>query len=468
MNAPLTPSTDERRWTLGAWLTLALAVGYLLICVAYTLVALRQPSDGWFSDYTAPTGWVVVANQGGSDVLRVGDRINAIVGANVDIVLGPRYAPPTGWSVGGSARYTVVRDGRVIELDVLLVQKPDRELLRFFQGNSTILGLLLSMIIAFGVFLLRPGNIVARLLLLVLAIFFGSQGTYFATWSPAMFFFPPLLHTFSLIITPWLLIFAMIAHLSLSFPLRAWPITRWPQLVPGLLYGAATLGLLALVMSSMTIYFVFFLSLVIALFAALIGAPFYHLRTARDFTTRAQIGWVTLGLVASFGGLMLGSVGAVLAPELKPFLSWLSPIGFVLLPICIGIAILRYRLFDIDIIIRRTLVYSVLTLALGATYFISVVAFQTLFVRLTGQESALAIVGSTLAIASLFGPLRRWVQRVIDRRFFRRKYDARLVLEQFALRAQQQSDLDALGADILGVVQDTLEPERVTLWLRDP
>lgn len=93
------------------------------------------------------------------------------------------------------------------------------------------------------------------------------------------------------------------------------------------------------------------------------------------------------------------------------------------------------------------------------------VALQALFVRLTGQESALAVVASTLAIAALFGPLRRGVQALIDRRFYRRKYDAQLVLEQFALPAQQQADLDALNADLLRVVQETLEPEQSALWL---
>jgi len=94
------------------------------------------------------------------------------------------------------------------------------------------------------------------------------------------------------------------------------------------------------------------------------------------------------------------------------------------------------------------------------------VTLQALFVRLTGQQNTLAVVASTLAIAALFGPLRRRVQAVIDRRFFRRKYDAQQVLAQFAQRAQHEDDLDALSSDILGVVQETLEPEFVGLWLR--
>ncbi len=109
--------------------------------------------------------------------------------------------------------------------------------------------------------------------------------------------------------------------------------------------------------------------------------------------------------------------------------------------------------------------YSVLTLVLGITYLVGVVVLQTLFVRLTGQESALAVVASTLVIAALFGPLRRQVQSLIDRRFFRRTYDAQQVLAQFAQQVQQQADLDALAADIVGVVQETLEPDQVRIWI---
>jgi hypothetical protein len=98
-------------------------------------------------------------------------------------------------------------------------------------------------------------------------------------------------------------------------------------------------------------------------------------------------------------------------------------------------------------------------------YLLSVVGLQTLFVRLTGEESTLAVVASTLAIAALFQPLRRRVQALIDRRFFRRKYDARQVLERFARRAQQEADLDALSDDVLATVQETLEPDGARLWL---
>jgi hypothetical protein len=130
-------------------------------------------------------------------------------------------------------------------------------------------------------------------------------------------------------------------------------------------------------------------------------------------------------------------------------------------------AILRSRLFDIDIIIQRTLVYSVLTLFLALVYIGSILISRALVAPLTGG-SELAIVVSTLAIAALFLPLRRRIQQLIDRRFYRRKYDAAKVLAAFALTARDETDLDRLTGELLRVVDETIQPEFVGVWLREP
>jgi hypothetical protein len=131
-----------------------------------------------------------------------------------------------------------------------------------------------------------------------------------------------------------------------------------------------------------------------------------------------------------------------------------------------GIAVLRYRLYAIDLVINRTLVYGTLTAMLIALYVGGTVLFQRLFIALTGHQSTLAVVASTVAIAALFSPLRRRVQGFVDRRFYRRKYDARKSLEAFSAKLRDETDLDALSEDLTSVVRETIQPAHASLWLR--
>jgi hypothetical protein len=142
--------------------------------------------------------------------------------------------------------------------------------------------------------------------------------------------------------------------------------------------------------------------------------------------------------------------------------------AFNFLPIAAGIAILRYRLYDIDVVINRTLVYGVLTAALALVYIGSIVLLQGLFRALTGENSQLAIVASTLAIAALFVPLRRRVQAFIDRRFYRRKYDVAATLQAFNVRLRNDVDLDSVADELVEVVKETMQPAHASLWLRSP
>jgi hypothetical protein len=142
--------------------------------------------------------------------------------------------------------------------------------------------------------------------------------------------------------------------------------------------------------------------------------------------------------------------------------------GLLAVPLAVGVAILRYRLYDIDRIINRTLVYGSLTAMLALLYFGGVTATQALLRTLTGQEQLpqLVVVASTLVIAALFNPLRRRIQSFIDRSFYRRKYDAATTLEEFSMKLRDETDLDALRSDLVGVVAETMQPAHVSLWLR--
>ena len=136
------------------------------------------------------------------------------------------------------------------------------------------------------------------------------------------------------------------------------------------------------------------------------------------------------------------------------------------IPAAVGVAVLRYRLYEIDTLINRTLVYGALTVMLVALYFGGIVVLQRVFVVLIGQQPTLAVVASTLLIAALFNPLRRRIQSFIDRRFYRRKYDARKTLEAFSAKLRDETDLQELTGDLLGVVRETMQPAHVSLWLR--
>ena len=141
-------------------------------------------------------------------------------------------------------------------------------------------------------------------------------------------------------------------------------------------------------------------------------------------------------------------------------------LSILTIAVAIGIAILRYQLFDIDVIIRKTAVYAVLSALLGLVYFGSIVLLQTIFETVTDARSPVIIVVSTLLIAALFAPLRQRVQAVIDRRFFRKKYNAQQILAQFAKTARDEVSLEALTAELTRVVQETMQPEQANIWLR--
>jgi hypothetical protein len=161
-----------------------------------------------------------------------------------------------------------------------------------------------------------------------------------------------------------------------------------------------------------------------------------------------------LGAVVALGGLAVGSTAVV---------TWAISACFAVLPLAIGAAILRYRLYDLDHIISRTLAYGLLTLLLGGGYAVLVLGLGQL---LGGRDSSLVVAAATLAVAAVFQPARRRIQAAVDRRFNRRRHDAAQVIEGFAVRLRDQVDLDALHTELLAVVDQTMQPTQASLWLR--
>jgi fumarate reductase subunit D len=194
---------------------------------------------------------------------------------------------------------------------------------------------------------------------------------------------------------------------------------------------------------------------------------------------RQQIKWIAFA--ASFVGMvyLITMVSSFIVPSGAAWFAGSTPLWLELLqyaalisltavPIAVGFAVLKYRLYEIDLLINRALVYGSLTVMLALVYFGGVAATQAIFRTLTGQEEQpqIAIVVSTLVIAALFTPLRRRNQALVDRRFYRRKYDARKTLDAFSTRLRDETDLEALNSELVGVVRETMQPKHLSLWLR--
>jgi MFS family permease len=283
---------------------------------------------------------------------------------------------------------------------------------------------------------------------------------------------------------PWVLGLGLIVFLSLLFPNWRLPSARWRWFarISALLTlvgmalaafspGPIVVGLPAirnpLGIESLPNAYKSVQVLMLVLIAISVASLLLRRVYARG-VERQQTKWFTYAAAVAASGAILKFI---ISDPLD--LVWIGGVGYALvliglagMPIAMGIAITRYRLYEIDLLINRTLVYGSLTAVLVALYFVGIVVLQRLFVALTGERSTLAVVVSTLAIAALFTSLRRRIQSFIDRRFYRRKYDARKTLQAFSVTLRDETDLDALSDDLVGVVRETMQPAHVSVWLR--
>jgi hypothetical protein len=477
---------NEKRWDRWSWLTLAAGLVLLLLPLFAALVSLRYPTDGWDSTAIGSAG----ISFGITGPHRMVDNISGQPSAlqSEDIVVAIDGHPLTDGSlppvppdvqVGQTLRYTVKRGNQTLDVDVPILRLmpadiPTQLRLDFKENPENVLFSLLVFAVAVGVFALRPGSLAARYLFLFatfnLGLYLSMSGGLLAGLKPSWLSFLSQLNGWG-----WVYVFMpTITLIVLVFPVRKWPVRRFPRLTPFLLIG---LPLLVSVVANAAVWFGGYLSAAeillyltvysIGLMLLLAPATLIHnLLTIRDPLPQAQMRWIALGFGAGLVmplALMILNFVALGGDDL---VTRLGNMTLVSMPICLAIGILRYRLFDIDVIIRRTTSYAIITGLLALIYFGSIVILQRLLSPITG-ESTPAVVISTLIIYALFQPIRRRVQDVIDRRFNRSRYNAEKTIEAFAATVRNETDLEALTAELLRVIQQTMEPESLSIVLFD-
>ena len=477
MTSSVTSPGPETNFGRGAWLTLTLAG--LLLGVGLAVLAYRftLPTDGWkvefrFAAQAGQEVYLYQANElGAASGLRPGDVVLAVEGVRVEdwealASLAPR------WRAGAMVTYTVQRAGQALPVAVTLVP---RQFWRWlgatlrdpaeaaYLGTSYLL-LALSAL----VFARRPGNLAAQAFFLLNALLVTTDlvtATVTVGWSEAI---DPLARVLTGDLANGLLYGVLqpsvLLRFALIFPRPKPSLLRRPWLawVP----AVVSVPFLLLSPPNFPLPWLWFVASLVLTLAILTHSAI----TMRDVVSRAQLLWGLGGLIVGLGLLALlllaGTFGLV--PGLSDVHFDLGgALATTIIGLTLSIAITRYRLFEIDVLIRRTLVYSALTGILALAYFGSVLVLQSVFRALTGQgQNSLVVVLSTLAIAALFGPVRSRVQRAIDRRFYRRKYDAARTLAGFAASARDETDLARLSERLVNVVDETMQPAQVSLWLR--
>ena len=260
----------------------------------------------------------------------------------------------------------------------------------------------------------------------------------------------------------WTWLTALLAYalfVPLLFPDGRLPGRRW-RLV-GWADGVALLGVFVAAALDVDLLGVIFVVGSIALVPVSLASVVVRYRRAGS-TQRLQLRWCVFAVCAGFAGFILVSLLA----SVVEWVQFLYVFVYALLPMAVGVAMLRYRLYEIDVIIRRTLTYACLVAALAAVYLGGVALAGALLRQLTGSSSVLAVTLSTLVVALAFQPLRRRIQRAVDHRFARARYDANQAVDAFSGRLREQIDLDALSAELVAVVRRTVQPSQTTLWLR--
>jgi hypothetical protein len=475
----------ERRFDRASWLTVAIVLGFFAACALVAALVLSQPGDGCLLDAGSGDIAVHACVSDWETPLRPGDRVLAVASVSMhdgSIIRGAADRLEGQAQEATSLPYTVERAGTSLELRVPLGRLGGWGLLRAFGTGLAFYAKEWLVYIFMGaaiIFTLAPRARAAQLLLVASG---GGAAVTTLAWTAEsvaghLFAPAPLYYSLALLQTFWnWLLVPTLVLLVLSFPRRVWPLARWPRATPSLIYGGQVAAIMATALTSQSAFYLGALALgALTLVVATIAVPLHTYWRVRDPVVRAQTAWMSLGLMVGIGiWPLLFIIGEFIPPvkvalDQEPDTDWMIQLFTTgSFSLCLGIAITRYRLFDIDIVINRALVYTLLTGTLAAVYFGGVVLVQGALRTLTGQESELAIVAATLAVAALFQPLRGRSQALIDRLFFRRKYDAARTLAAYGAALRDDVDVERVSAELLGVVGETVQPAHASLWLREP
>ena len=451
--------------------TLVVLVTVILASLGLIVYRFTLPTDGWEVIETDPgmaqSGVMFVQNHlGVTSELQAGDLLLDVRGVPF-AELGHTKLPGDAWKAGRTITYRVQRGGQAIEVTVPLVRWRLRSAWAGTDRFIVIVGLFALIIpLAVSIFTVsRRPNDRAAWALLVLFVVLPTSYAFYVPWSGVADFVDPvaklslgafIVSQFSLLLPPSLLRF------SLVFP-QPKPVLRrhpWLEYVP---YAIGLVVLPLIPLTNGAVGWLWTIASVVGTIASLIHSAIIH----RDSVSRAQMAWGVGGFVLGLAMFMTAypDFAALLPEDWYDAVSAFSLLGFAVIGVTLSIAILRYRLFDIDVIIRRTLIYSVVTALLTLVFFGGVSLLQGLFSALTAERSELAIVISTLTIAALFTPLRNRVQQAVDRVFYRRSYDAQQALEAFSQTMRDEVDLERMTANLVQAVEDTMQPDHIGLWL---
>jgi hypothetical protein len=468
------------RFDRSSWITLSIVLAIFFATLAVAAASFNMPMDGWDIDrgawgrYDKP---IYLDEFSGESDLQAGDVLLAVEGVPFEQLeaqaasLDPQRPP--NWKLGETVHYTVLREGEEVEATAILVRPPLFKLYspQILIENPILLTFPIFLLISILVFALRPRQRAAQLLFLFGFAFFNEDFISYIVVPPGVAdLFSNATYWPKIILgnMVWsFLIGAMLVHLFLTFPVEKRPLRRFPQLIPLFLYGtcaAASLLFVGLNISGHYISGVTFVTILVAPCLLLAAASLIHnFITVKDPVARMQVRWIALGgLLGIVGPVLIWMAAGGIGPR-SPFWQGLLYLLLALtFPLSLAIAILRYRLWNIEVIINRTLIYGLLTASLALVYFGGVALLQQVF----SSESPIVIVVSTLFTAALFAPLRERIQRAIDRRFYRRKYNAEKTLAAFGTKVRGEAELQGLCESLLSAADETMQPANVSLWLK--